>query len=67
MWKAIPVHAEDMAKSSPRYLLYLICDADVGAFRDLFVCYSLLVTYSRDSSFKTSESSLCLLDCTQCF
>ena len=67
MWKAIPVQAEDMAKSSPPYLLHLICDVDVGAFCDLLVCYSLLVTYSQDSSSKTSESSLCLLDCTPCF
>ena len=62
LWKSIPVHAENMAKSSPSSLLHLIDDVvDVGVFCDFFVSYSRLPTYFQDfseaSSFKTSQSA----------
>ena len=43
VWNIIPVHAENMTRSSPSSLLHLIYDVvDVGAFCDFSLCYLLL-------------------------
>ena len=64
MWKTIPVHAENTAKSSPSSLLHLIYDVvDVGAFWDFSLCYLLLPTFSQDSLEAPIELALYLLVC----